>query len=302
MAHRKYQFQFPTNGKDHSDEYLVGGVTNHLHACFNSLRTGRIIQTFHALFLLKTAKKVSIPYEREGSFRLPISGKVKKSTVTSFNSLRTGRIIQTLPRRQGQRNLQKFQFPTNGKDHSDLQSIPYLTTGSPFQFPTNGKDHSDNGVQMLFYNTDTGWSFNSLRTGRIIQTKNYATTSLVKRKGFQFPTNGKDHSDEGEENPAAEKEFESFKSLRTGRIIQTENFNLYYEQIEKFQFPTNGKDHSDDLERYFLSGRIQVSIPYEPEGSFRLTILGSSFLGGCKCFNSLRTGRIIQTEVILEWR
>ena len=66
-----------------------------------------------------TAGRVSIPYEREGSFRHCVEITNNENTVTTF------------------------QFPTSGKGHSDnTVTIEYLSE-IMFQFPTSGKGHSD---------------------------------------------------------------------------------------------------------------------------------------------------------------
>ena len=95
--------------------------------------------------MLKAANMgVSIPYEQEGTFRLLIGdcGAIFEYA-PSFNSLRTGRHIQTNSRCRNQwTQLDSFQFPTNGKAHSDrkeknlcnleesLVSIPYEREGT----------------------------------------------------------------------------------------------------------------------------------------------------------------------------
>ena len=118
--------------------------------------------------LLKS-DKVSIPYEREGTWKVitKFSGEVVDQY--GFNSLRTGRDMERrLPRSRLQiTQVQWFQFPTNGKGHGKpkrpqpppllfLVSIPYeregtwkgmakgsvrMTATTVFQFPTNGKGH-----------------------------------------------------------------------------------------------------------------------------------------------------------------
>ena len=63
-----------------------------------------------------------------------------------------------------------------------------------------------------------------------------------------------------------------------------------------FQFPTNGKAHSDDRSGIMDTLCPKVSIPYEREGTFRQTLLRVSRDMYLPRFNSLRTGRHIQTE------
>ena len=86
-------FQFPTSGKGHSDKAI------------------------HSL-LLRYHLKVSIPYEREGTFRQEFYWS---------DSL----------------NVLSFQFPTSGKGHSDESVWLAMDYTLVFQFPTSGKGHSD---------------------------------------------------------------------------------------------------------------------------------------------------------------
>ncbi len=140
---------------------------------FNSLRTGRHIQSccIPRSNDRNSKEAVSIPYEREGiSKEHPFTPQRKKVNLL-------------------------FQFPTNGKAYPKgstllsllrkyTVSIPYEREGiskeeyrkieeevrKQFQFPTNGKAYPKT--------THPGWglvwqchSFNSLRTGRHIQSK-----------------------------------------------------------------------------------------------------------------------------------
>ena len=61
----------------------------------------------------------------------------------------------------------KFQFPSNGKAHSDTIKQDNNLHRCVFQFPSNGKAHSD-GLQTS--EPREVLRFNSLQTGRHIQT------------------------------------------------------------------------------------------------------------------------------------
>ena len=88
-------FQFPSNGKAHSDP---SGATQQLPTLmegFNSLQTGRHIQTG------------------------PITD-TQLDKILGFNSLQTGRHIQTGELKSEEEYYgSEFQFPSNGKAHSD---------------------------------------------------------------------------------------------------------------------------------------------------------------------------------------
>ena len=115
--------------------------------CFNSLQTGRHIQTYRPLIRFGIAQDC-------------------------FNSLQTGRHIQTYRLRHGnERWVHWFQFPSNGKAHSDMfkNNIALTLAIVLFQFPSNGKAHSDLS-KLTWVSAMSRRSFNSLQTGRHIQT------------------------------------------------------------------------------------------------------------------------------------
>ena len=213
---------------------------------FNSLQTGRHIQTNAEKGILRSGDSmVSIPFKREGTFRL-LSMCVLATIVTNgFNSLQTGRHIQTFKSTDSTSPYAgRFQFPSNGKAHSDtvrvsddnfqegfnsLQTGRHIQTyekkicfvrnfGSGFQFPSNGKAHSD--CLRVWRWMRKSESFNSLQTGRHIQ------TNKTLNSAFNLP-------------------IDCFNSLQTGRHIQTVVASLQTLKNIKFQFPSNGKAHSD---------------------------------------------------------
>ena len=88
------------------------------------------------------ANKVSIPFKREGTFRHSKPW-LNFNFLKSFNSLQTGRHIQTQKRSRAATGFGSgFQFPSNGKAHSDndmvaapaeeevLVSIPFKREGT----------------------------------------------------------------------------------------------------------------------------------------------------------------------------
>ena len=137
---------------------------------FNSLQTGRHIQTFFDI-KLNLSQCVSIPFKREGTFRL--KGKSWKLVDYSkcFNSLQTGRHIQTEEMNESFRNkirsfnslqtgrhIQTVLPNANGNDKVFKVSIPFKREGT-FR----------RTVPQVFEFT-VEESFNSLQTGRHIQT------------------------------------------------------------------------------------------------------------------------------------
>ena len=138
--------------------------------------------------------KVSIPFKREGSFRPKPAEEVDAPEKRGFNSLQTGRHIQT------------HHYGAVCKLKPSQVSIPFKREGSfrlvanantigvnyMFQFPSNGKAHSDE--QYLKTPVGRFVRFNSLQTGRLIQTFAFVF-HLLYFSWFQFPSNGKAHSD-----------------------------------------------------------------------------------------------------------
>ena len=88
------KFQFPTNGKAHSDTNQSvleawGWKVSIPYEREGTFRPG--IERAH----IATTEQVSIPYEREGTFRQTLKRILQTKLAASFNSLRTGRHIQT---------------------------------------------------------------------------------------------------------------------------------------------------------------------------------------------------------------
>ena len=67
---------------------------------------------------------VSIPFKREGTFRLRRYTADPRAKGSGFNSLQTGRHIQTAIMSATMDEEVRFQFPSNGKAHSDFIWIP----------------------------------------------------------------------------------------------------------------------------------------------------------------------------------
>ena len=216
-----YKFQFPSNGKAHSD---ACGIPYPPPRCGES---------------------VSIPFKREGSFGPDTAGGLKTNSMTScFNSLQTGRLIRT-------------NNPHGLYGHGNIV----------FQFPSNGKAHSD--LKMWDRKSLSILSFNSLQTGRLIRThgdldnlhdiieqvsipfkregsfgQEKRIKSLPSTNKFQFPSNGKAHSDVPRKPPLTQSsEWVSIPFKREGSfgpIIKTKK----------------------------CSCGSEVSIPFKREGSF----------------------------------
>ena len=221
--------------------------------------------------------RVSIPFKREGTFRL----------VTDPEFAPT----------EGD----MFPFPSNGKAHSDdgwhnsssgsrKVSIPFKREGSfrpvttltssvqlKFPFPSNGKAHSDAQVTSKVAEHDNH-GFHSLQTGRLIQTMRTGYLSGATGLRFPFPSNGKAHSDHHPRNPHS-RIVKGFHSLQTGRLIQTGR------KVEGLTLAGINGFHSLQTGRLIQTwGQGQCGGHWNP-----------------LCFNSLQTGRLIQTMWPVNW-
>ena len=109
-------FPFPSNGKAHSDRLNPKFEFYPLRS-FNSLQTGRLIRTPSPEGVRQQPGRVSIPFKREGSFG-PIGTPIisQKSSV-SIPFKREGSF--GLKKEEGLQPRFEFQFPSNGKAHSD---------------------------------------------------------------------------------------------------------------------------------------------------------------------------------------
>ncbi len=155
-------FQFPSNGKDFPNKThdRINAITD---LGFNSLQTGRTFRTHVSCVGMDVC--VSIPFKREGLSEPKNCISCTKTCCESFNSLQTGRTFRTKQFRET-RDLNLFQFPSNGKDFPNL-------------------------ICHLKFLTMLNLSFNSLQTGRTFRTNRSKFKDAILDK-FQFPSNGKD--------------------------------------------------------------------------------------------------------------
>ena len=162
------RFQFPSNGKLHSNCSLVRQSVRIRYRV--SIPFKRETAFKHRTPTTWTAlTQVSIPFKRETAFKLSSKASVN-GCIPSFNSLQTGNCIQTSwpiwPTCRQPRVSIPFKRETafkRGRKRNENR------TANQFQFPSNGKLHSNkiSGHGESF--PDPG--FNSLQTGNCIQTR-----------------------------------------------------------------------------------------------------------------------------------
>ena len=276
---------------------------------FNSLQTGKYIQS-------SSKREIDLTDDK---FQFPSNGKVYPKFVNclnaipklSFNSLQTGKYIQRAETANTRADEAEFQFPSNGKVYPktecfcqvyilNLVSIPFKRESiskegglghlrnnrhHKFQFPSNGKVYPK--LPTTSSKTAPIKCFNSLQTGKYIQSSQRDPCTRPVTRKFQFPSNGKVYP---KGNGSPDKVQRSrFNSLQTGKYIQrgitvvvidwgllrvsipfkresiSKELDLIFKLAgEPFQFPSNGKVYPkwDWVSKVTLK---IVSIPFKRE-------------------------------------
>ena len=137
------RFQFPSNGKARSELSDDSTQTKGDAVSFNSLQTGRLVQRQTATSYREQKMEVSIPFKREGSFRVLLC--LRGGTGHScFNSLQTGRLVQSVLVEQAIKTKLGFNSLQTGRL---VQSVNKIRSAAP------------------------ACRFNSLQTGRLVQSQ-----------------------------------------------------------------------------------------------------------------------------------
>ena len=141
--------------------------------------------------------------------------------MSRFNSLQTGKRIQRIDLLLSPFTVSVFQFPSNGKaDPKTISSWRKNEKPEKFQFPSNGKaDPKKNPLLMLC--SREKYCFNSLQTGKRIQSVNHANNKVSVSSEFQFPSNGKADPKLLALQKKTLMMCSSFNSLQTGKRIQS---------------------------------------------------------------------------------
>ena len=140
-------FQFPSNGKAYPKS-KARSTKDLSRPSFNSLQTGRHIQSYISWYPMRGYIKVSIPFKREGISKVQY---VRPNVVqlVSFNSLQTGRHIQSLLQSFADGSPLLFQFPSNGKAYPKFNlmgsGIILPEVSIPFKREGISKDRCSSG-------------------------------------------------------------------------------------------------------------------------------------------------------------
>ena len=191
-------FQFPSNGKAHSD--LCRQTLVHQTDEFQFPSNGKAHSDARTYAEIQHQGRVSIPFKREGTFRQgTVDWETVEQNVFQFPSNGKAHSDPSSPQAKRTSARQWFQFPSNGKAHSDTPCFIIPTLTPRFQFPSNGKAHSDS-VRIRSFNFWYGEKFQFPSNGKAHSDFFCQMTSEFCWLWFQFPSNGKAHSDRGEKN------------------------------------------------------------------------------------------------------
>ena len=308
---------------------------------FNSLQTGKHIQRHNACHE-SNWPRVSIPFKRESIskerlvrkqpgpgywFQFPSNGKAYPKSILAGGMTNLTRVSIPFKRESISKGLvsgkytityNEFQFPSNGKAYpkdNNEYGAHIANVSIPFKRESISKEYSSE--DCCFYTK----CFNSLQTGKHIQSREAAGGGTRKRRKFQFPSNGKAYpkdrvamssnavftcvsipfkresiSKAGLLPASVSKALLGFNSLQTGKHIQRDILNDEARAaIIGFQFPSNGKAYpklaeaqADALRaKSFNSLQTGKHIQREWNAEYDQGAIGF-------CFNSLQTGKHIQ--------
>ena len=112
---------------------------------------------------------------------------------SGFNSLQTGKGMQSTNNNKGVCHPPKFQFPSNGKGHAKVHDEKF-DTGISAEVSIPFK--RERACKVIDVNTTAlpTISFNSLQTGKGMQSNEIGAVETAGDNLFQFPSNGKGHA------------------------------------------------------------------------------------------------------------
>ena len=248
---------------------------------FNSLQTGRsmerTVNTSTAPLI-----RVSIPFKREGAWKVILVATLeKKAKPVSIPFKREGawkvfHIFLTV-----QNVEQKFQFPSNGKEHGKKTTgEKILLAAHLFQFPSNGKEHGKNDFERMKRGAQ---SFNSLQTGRSMESKRTVSASHTSAEYVSIP-----FKREGAWKEIRVESFSAiercFNSLQTGRSM--ERSWMYTTTTTGAYIRFNSLQTGRSMERRWDCFRclphVWVSIPFKREGAWKETLFSTQTGRGSK--------------------
>ena len=189
---------------------------------FHSLQAGRGIQrqTWRQTKTQKQAKKVSIPFKREGAFKVYQRGGVGLDILICFNSLQAGRGIQSIYDFSDKISVTKFQFPSSGKGHSKEKEEDLIMFWWSVSIPFKRE-----GAFKASWSNETARRsvcFNSLQAGRGIQRLVAISSSAMFTLTVSIPFKREGAFKVRSNVMVDDIRNKSFNSLQAGRGIQRE--------------------------------------------------------------------------------
>ena len=217
---RRCEFQFPSNGKVHRKK-KAGWYTESIFPVI-----------------------VSIPFKRESASKVDEDWDVLMLTHCEFPFPSNGKVHRKGPSKNGFPRFIEFPFPSNGKVHRKLHSPRRSQRQKRVSIPFK-RESASKVRKKLFPATSIRYRaktcFNSLQTGKCIESKYCFMHEVPHIVVFQFPSNGKVHRKS--EKVVFRTIQLCFNSLQTGKCIERKPSNRLQRPAILFQFPSNGKVH-----------------------------------------------------------
>ena len=188
-----------------------------------------------------------------------------------------------------------FQFPSNGKAYPKHDWKGYFCQHNgevsiPFKRESISKDRHSQRPCL-----NNAFCFNSLQTGKHIQSHSDHAVLIHKEAVFQFPSNGKAYPKVAcLDRPVIR--YISFNSLQTGKHIQRDQRRGQggRQSRIRFQFPSNGKAYPKLKQPLKRKPKLRVSIPFKRESISKGIRRAEHSEDNADGFNSLQTGKHIQ--------
>ena len=174
----------------------------------------------------------------------------------------------------------------------DVRSDHNQRSGKRFQFPSNGKVYpkTRSGTQLTMKHK----GFNSLQTGKPIQSERASEVEKILIRMFQFPSNGKAYPKVLEGEKRCEKIWVSIPFKRES-LSKVDRYDAYIKLLE-FQFPSNGKAYPKTQPLISLRNcSIKFQFPSNGKAYPKThKNAGCIYFKNLPGFNSLQTGKPIQ--------
>ena len=267
----------------------------------------------------KSACHVSIPFKRESVSQVRLPQRTRIASIC-FNSLQTGKRISRYFNCETEAEAYDVSIPFKRESVSQVQRAWDLARDiEKFQFPSNGKAYLKSESTPIRWSVD---SFNSLQTGKCISRPLKKTDTVKITVEFQFPSNGKVYLKskiqwkrlrvlslfqfpsngkvylKRKSRAALSGSGHCFNSLQTGKCISSDSPSPNCKLKKEFQFPSNGK--------VYLKGRIRRTLQpvvnlFQFPSNGKVYLKQHATQSGILpvSFNSLQTGKCISREAEL---